>query len=71
MGKLAVFVALGIATWLGDAWVIMLNVGIVHRDWWHQVPVMSYHVALIFSGVIVAVPILAAFIKGFVEAADN
>jgi hypothetical protein len=42
--------AAGLAgAWLFGALALMLTVGIAHRDWWPLVPVMSYHVALIFS----------------------
>lgn len=35
------------AVWLLGAWWLMLGVGIAHRDWWHLMPTMSFHAAMI------------------------
>lgn len=53
-------------SWLLSAWWMMLGTGIAHRDWWHAVPLMSFHVALIlvwfFAGVLSGLATLPALI---------
>lgn len=44
-----VFVAMFAALLAFSAWMMMLVVGIIHAGWWHAVPTMSYHFALVLE----------------------
>ena len=37
---------------IGSAWSLMLTVGVLHSDWWGNIPTMGFHAAF----VIVLVP---------------
>lgn len=43
-----------VGLWLLASWYLMLGIGIAHAEWWHTIPTMSFHAALlidIFIGV--------------------
>jgi len=56
-----------IATWLGFGWALMLEIGVAHRDWWPLLPLMSYHVALIFSFIAILFGLVVSIAKVAVE----
>jgi hypothetical protein len=66
---LAAFAVILILAWLGAVWVLMLEVGVAHRDWWPALPAMSYHAALALAGIGVVFGGLIGIAKGFIEEA--
>lgn len=60
--------AVVVATWLGFAWALMLEVGVAHRDWWPLLPLMSYHAALVFAGLAVLFGLAAGVASSVVKA---
>ena len=58
-----------VAFWLSFAWALMLEVGVAHRDWWPLLPLMSYHVALIFSSIGVLFGLVVGICQALVKAA--
>lgn len=43
---IALFVALCVVGWFFVSWLLMLFIGITHRDWWPAVPLLGWHAAL-------------------------
>lgn len=66
MKTLSVLIVTIVGTWLGFAWVLMLEIGVAHRDWWPLMPLMSYHVALIFAGLGVLLGVIVGVLKSLV-----
>ncbi len=60
-----VLIAVTACAWLTFAWVLMLEVGVAHRDWWPLMPLMSYHVALAFSTIGVMFGVIMGILKAF------
>lgn len=64
-----ILAAILVATWLGFAWALMIEVGVAHRDWWPLLPLMSYHVALVFAGIGVLFGLAVGIAQAIVKAA--
>lgn len=46
---LAAVVAVFCGVWFGGAWLLMIGVGIAHRDWWPLMPTLGFRGALPLS----------------------
>jgi hypothetical protein len=69
MRYLFIVLATLLAGWLLVAWSLMLTVGVAHHDWWHVIPLMSYHTALAISFVGTAIGALVGLLSVIYTAA--
>lgn len=52
LGALGLLVLIGgliIGLWLLASWYLMIGIGIAHAEWWHTIPTMSFHAALLID----------------------
>lgn len=48
-GLLVLIGGLIIGLWLLASWYLMIGIGIAHAEWWHTIPTMSFHAALLID----------------------
>lgn len=67
MKTLFLLALITVASWLIFGWMLMLEIGVAHRDWWHLLPTMSYHAALAISAIGVLFGLMIGILKVAVE----